>query len=120
MREGKEHGWHLYIAVEFDQGRGKGKILHGSDLLCRARTFVEDERTAEGSHASMTRERKEVRLPSGPHVPAPRLALVGDRYPPDPLEGKKALRGASGQLARKAIPSWAGLELLAEWANLRS
>jgi hypothetical protein len=44
---------------------------------------------------------------------------VGDRYPPGPLEGKKASRGASGQLPRKAIPSWVGLELLAEWANLR-
>ena len=44
---------------------------------------------------------------------------MGDRYPPGPLEGKKALRGALGQLPRKAIPSWAGLELLAEWADLR-
>jgi hypothetical protein len=42
---------------------------------------------------------------------------VGDRYPPGPLEDKKASRGAMGQLPRKAIPSWAGLELLAEWAE---
>jgi hypothetical protein len=32
---------------------------------------------------------------------------VGDRYPPGPLEGKKASRKASGPLFRKAIPSWA-------------
>jgi hypothetical protein len=44
---------------------------------------------------------------------------MGDRYPPGPLEGEKASRGASGQLPRKAIPSWVGLELLAEWADLR-
>ena len=44
---------------------------------------------------------------------------MGDRYPPGPLEGKKALRGALGQLPRKAIPSWARSELLAEWADLR-
>jgi hypothetical protein len=40
---------------------------------------------------------------------------VGDRYPLGLLDGKKA----SGQLPCKAIPSWAGLELLAEWADLR-
>jgi hypothetical protein len=33
--------------------------------------------------------------------------LVGDRYPPGPLEGKKASRKALGLLSRKAIPSWA-------------
>jgi hypothetical protein len=33
-------------------------------------------------------------------------AGVGDRYPPSPLEGKKASRKASGPLFRKAIPSW--------------
>jgi hypothetical protein len=33
--------------------------------------------------------------------------LVGDRYPPGPLEGKKALRKAPDPLFRKAIPSWA-------------
>jgi hypothetical protein len=32
---------------------------------------------------------------------------VGDRYPPGPLEGKKATRRAPGPLFRKAIPSWA-------------
>jgi hypothetical protein len=42
-----------------------------------------------------------------------------DRYPTGPLEGKKASRGALGQLPHKAIPSWAGTELLAEWADLR-
>jgi hypothetical protein len=47
----------------------------------------------------------------------PTVAHVGDRNPPGSLE---ASRGASGQLPRKAIPSWVGLELLAEWANLRS
>jgi hypothetical protein len=44
---------------------------------------------------------------------------VGDKYPPGPLEGERASHGASGQIPRKAIPSWAGLELLAEWADLR-
>jgi hypothetical protein len=44
---------------------------------------------------------------------------VGDKYSTGPLEGEKASRGASSQLPRKAIPSWAGLELLAEWADLR-
>jgi hypothetical protein len=28
-----------------------------------------------------------------------------------------ASSGATGQLPRKAFPSWAGLELLAEWAE---
>jgi hypothetical protein len=32
---------------------------------------------------------------------------MGDRYPPGPLEGKKASRKAPGPLLRKAIPSWA-------------
>jgi hypothetical protein len=50
----------------------------------------------------------------------PTVTHVGYRYPLGSLEGKKASRGASGQLPRKAIPSWVGLELLAEWANLRS
>jgi hypothetical protein len=44
---------------------------------------------------------------------------VWDRYPPGPLEGERSLRGASGQLPRKAISSWAGKKLLAEWADLR-
>jgi hypothetical protein len=39
---------------------------------------------------------------------------VGDGYPSGPLEGERASRGASGQLPRQAIPSWARLELLAE------
>jgi hypothetical protein len=34
-------------------------------------------------------------------------AAMGDRYPPGPLEGKKASRKAPGSLFRKAIPSWA-------------
>jgi hypothetical protein len=42
---------------------------------------------------------------------------VGDGYPPGPLEGKKASRKALGLLARKAVPSWARGELLAEWAG---
>jgi hypothetical protein len=33
-----------------------------------------------------------------------RLGLVWDRYPPTPLEGKKASRGALGLLPRKATP----------------
>jgi hypothetical protein len=45
--------------------------------------------------------------------------IVGDRYPLGPLEGERASRGASSQLPRKAIPSWVGLELLAEWVDLR-
>jgi hypothetical protein len=44
---------------------------------------------------------------------------MADRYPLGPLEDKKASRWASGQLPRKGIPSWVGLELLAEWADLR-
>jgi hypothetical protein len=44
---------------------------------------------------------------------------VGDKYPPGPLEGERSSRGASGQLPRKAIPSWARQNLLAEWADLR-
>jgi hypothetical protein len=36
-----------------------------------------------------------------------------------PLEGNKALRGALGQLPRKAIPSWVGAEILAGWADPR-
>jgi hypothetical protein len=45
--------------------------------------------------------------------------VVGDKYPPSPLEGKKASRGALDQLPRKAIPSCARLEPLAEWADTR-
>jgi hypothetical protein len=44
---------------------------------------------------------------------------VGDRYPPGPLEGKKASRKALGLLSRKAIPSWARGCLLAELADAR-
>jgi hypothetical protein len=44
---------------------------------------------------------------------------VGDRYPPSPLEGKKASQAALGQLPHKAIPSWARTELLAERADTR-
>jgi hypothetical protein len=43
---------------------------------------------------------------------------VGDRYPPGPLEGKKASREALGLLSREAIPSWARGGLLAEWADV--
>jgi hypothetical protein len=42
---------------------------------------------------------------------------VGDGYPPGPLEGKKASRKALGLLSRKAVPSWARGELLAEWVD---
>jgi hypothetical protein len=45
--------------------------------------------------------------------------LVGDWYPPGPLEGKKASRKALDLLSRKAVPSWARGELLAEWADTR-
>jgi hypothetical protein len=58
---------------------------------------------------------------SSPKTPivATTKVTVGDRYLLGPLDGKKASHGVSGQLPRKAIPSWAGLELLAEWADLR-
>lgn len=46
------------------------------------------------------------------------LPPVGDRYPPGPLEGKKASREALSLLFRKAIPSWARRGLLAEWADM--
>jgi hypothetical protein len=45
--------------------------------------------------------------------------LVGDKYPPCPLEGKKASREALGLLSHKTIPSWARGELLVEWADAR-
>jgi hypothetical protein len=45
--------------------------------------------------------------------------LVGDGYPPGPLEGKKASRNALGLLSRKVVPSWARGELLAEWTDTR-
>jgi hypothetical protein len=47
------------------------------------------------------------------------VMFVGDRYPLEPLEGKKASREALGILSRWAIPSWARGELLVEWANAR-
>jgi hypothetical protein len=53
------------------------------------------------------------------HGRSPREGGVGDRYPPGPLEGKKASRKALGLLFRKAIPSWARGELLVEWADAR-
>ena len=43
--------------------------------------------------------------------------LVGDGYPPGPLEGKKASRKVLGLSSCKAIPSWAMGELLVEWAD---
>jgi hypothetical protein len=43
--------------------------------------------------------------------------LVGDRYPPGPLEGKKASRKALGPLFREAMPSWAREELSTERIN---
>jgi hypothetical protein len=48
-----------------------------------------------------------------------RLGACGVRYPPGPLEGNKASREALGLLSRKAIPSWAGIELLEEWTDTR-
>jgi hypothetical protein len=47
------------------------------------------------------------------------MLLVWGTHIPDLLEGKKASRGALDQLPRKAIPSWAGSELLAEWTDPR-
>jgi hypothetical protein len=47
------------------------------------------------------------------------LDVVGDRYPPGPVEGKKASRKALGLLSRKATPSWARGEPLVEWADAR-
>jgi hypothetical protein len=43
-----------------------------------------------------------------------KASCVGDRYPPGPLEGKRTSRGVSGQLPRKAIPSWAGAKATSE------
>jgi hypothetical protein len=45
--------------------------------------------------------------------------LVGNIYPPGPLEGERSLREASGQLPRKAISLWIGQKLPAEWAGPR-
>jgi hypothetical protein len=45
--------------------------------------------------------------------------LVGDRYPPGPLEGERPLHGTTDQLPRKAISSWAGQRLQVEWADPR-
>jgi hypothetical protein len=47
------------------------------------------------------------------------VLIVGDRYPPDPLEGKKASRETFNLLPRKAIPSWARRELATKWADTR-
>jgi hypothetical protein len=44
--------------------------------------------------------------------------VVGDGYPPGPLEGKKVSQKVLGILSRKAIPSWAMEELLVEWADV--
>jgi hypothetical protein len=41
--------------------------------------------------------------------------LVGDRYPPGPLEGLKASRKALGLLFLEIILLWARAELQAEW-----
>jgi hypothetical protein len=41
----------------------------------------------------------------------------GGQISSGPLEGKKASREALGMFSRKAIPSWARRELLAEWDN---
>jgi hypothetical protein len=67
--------------------------------------------------------------PSAPPSPRPtvdqqarthtEIPGCGGKISPGPLEGERASRRALGQLPHKAIPSWAGLELLAEWANLR-
>jgi hypothetical protein len=47
----------------------------------------------------------------------PSIGNCGGRISPSPLEGKKASRKALGLLSRKAVPSWARGELLAEWAD---
>jgi hypothetical protein len=44
---------------------------------------------------------------------------MGDRYPPSPLEGKKASRKALGLLSCNATPLWARGEPLVEWADAR-
>jgi hypothetical protein len=38
---------------------------------------------------------------------------------PNPLEGERLLHGATDQLPRKAISSWAGQRLQVEWADPR-
>jgi hypothetical protein len=38
---------------------------------------------------------------------------------PGPLEGERSLHGATGQLPRKAISSWAGQRLRVQWADPR-
>ena len=43
---------------------------------------------------------------------------MGDRYPPGPLEGRKASQEDLGPLSREAILSWARGGLLAEWADV--
>jgi hypothetical protein len=48
-----------------------------------------------------------------------RLGACGGQISLGPLEGKKASREALGMLPRKAIPSWAEIELLAEWGDTR-
>ena len=45
--------------------------------------------------------------------------LVGDRYPPGPLEGERPLHGATDQLPRKVVSSWAGKRQQVKWVDPR-
>jgi hypothetical protein len=46
-------------------------------------------------------------------------SMCGVQISPGSTRSQEGLARALGQLPRKAIPSWAGLELLAEWADTR-
>jgi hypothetical protein len=59
------------------------------------------------AYASRQLRRHEEHYPNHDLELAVVVHAVGDRYPPGPLEGKKASQKASGPLFRKAIPSWA-------------
>jgi hypothetical protein len=44
---------------------------------------------------------------------------VGDKYPSGPLEGERPLHGATSQLLRKVVSSWAGQRPQVKWVDLR-
>jgi hypothetical protein len=44
---------------------------------------------------------------------------VGDRYPPGLLEGERPLHGATDQLPRKVVSSWAKQRPQVKWADPR-
>jgi hypothetical protein len=84
---------------------------------------------SNGSTDSFSRHQNQ-KLQVGPRIFGPfiskstqRLGLVGDRYPPGPLEGQKTLRKALGPVVCKVIPSWAWggtsdeVDLTQDWIN---